>query len=144
MARKKVHAKTFYLKKYEESLIKVSERSEKNLALVAKGVNSRVDSFVFFLFCEIQNYKIQIRNNSLFRRVSIVSRNWKKYENTKKVFQVVSRNWKKRFISYFRIFPFNLCTFSSNFEPFHRVSYLLLELCIFLRFSNILKLSAVK
>ena len=50
-----------------------------------------------------------------------------KYENTKKVFQAVSRNWKNCFVSQFCIFPFKLCTFSSNFKPFIRVSYLLFE-----------------
>ena len=36
--REKIHAKTFYLKKIEELMIKVSEGSERKMSLVVKGL----------------------------------------------------------------------------------------------------------
>ena len=69
----------------------------------------------FFSFAK---YKT-VRNRSLFRLASIVSRNWKKYENV--CFELFRETAKQCFVSYFRIFSLQFCTFSSNFITFTRV-----------------------
>ena len=84
----------------------------------------RFESFVFFSFLKSE----AVRNRLLFRGVSIVSRNWKKYENTReKSVSSCFAKLKKSFFSLFCIFSFNLSTFFSIFIPFVRFSYLLFD-----------------
>ena len=97
---------------------------------VRNSVIIRVDSFAFFF--SFAKYET-VRNRSLFRRVSIVLRNWKKSE--KKCFELFRETAKQWLVSYFRIFSFKFCTFASGFVPFiqvvyfFRVSYIFNLLC---------------